>query len=156
MATYFSVAVSTYTQEYLSTGSTVEPACVSLGTRIEERLKVVGISQSELGRRADVPQTTLNGLIRKGARTSPHLLRIARVLGTTPAYLIGEVDDPLADAPEPPVFKPEHVKLIEFYEALGPVEQTALMTIASSMAGERPAGTLQAPARSYRFGGENG
>lgn len=58
------------------------------------------MSQAELARRADVPQTTMNGLIRGKSRTSPHLIQIARELQTTPAYLTGATDDPSAEFPD--------------------------------------------------------
>ena len=74
---------------------------MELGRRIELRLQVLGISQAELARRADIPQTTVNSLIRSGRRSTPHLVKIARELQTTPAYLAGETDDPALDAPAP-------------------------------------------------------
>jgi phage repressor protein C with HTH and peptisase S24 domain len=67
---------------------------MTLGARIEERLSELGLSQSELARRAELPQSTINSLIRKGRRSSPHLMRIARELLTTPEYLTGDSDDP--------------------------------------------------------------
>lgn len=73
---------------------------MSLGARIEERLNALGMSQAELARRANVPQTTMNGLIRGNSRTSPHLIQIALELQTTPAYLTGATDDPLAEFPD--------------------------------------------------------
>ncbi len=71
-----------------------------LGIRIEERLKALKLSQAELARRAGVPQTTVNSLVRGDSRTSPHLIRIAQELQTTPAYLSGATDDPSAELPE--------------------------------------------------------
>ncbi len=71
-----------------------------LGIRIEERLKALKLSQAELARRASVPQTTINSLVRGNSRTSPHLIRIAHELKTTPAYLTGATDDPSAELPE--------------------------------------------------------
>jgi transcriptional regulator with XRE-family HTH domain len=66
---------------------------MSLGSRIKERLRELGISQAELARRAKVPQTTINGLIQGNSRTTPHLIRIAEELSVTPAYLTGEAGD---------------------------------------------------------------
>ena len=67
---------------------------MDLGERIEERLSELGMKQAELARRADLPQSTINSMIRKNRRSSPHLLRIARELSTTPEYLLGETSDP--------------------------------------------------------------
>lgn len=73
---------------------------MELGPRIEARLRMLGLSQAELARRARIPQTTVNGLIRGHSRSTPHLIRIARELKTTPAYLTGETNDPDAELPE--------------------------------------------------------
>jgi transcriptional regulator with XRE-family HTH domain len=73
---------------------------MTLGKRIEAQMLALGLSQAELARRAAVPQTTMNGLIRGSSRTTPHLIRIAHVLDTTPAYLMGETDNPKAQYAE--------------------------------------------------------
>lgn len=52
------------------------------------------MSQAELARRCGLDQSTINGLIRGSARSSRHLHRIARELGTTAEYLSGETSDP--------------------------------------------------------------
>jgi transcriptional regulator with XRE-family HTH domain len=127
---------------------------MTIGTRVKDLMVERGLSQAELARRVGLTQPAIFALITRNKTGSKNLHRIARELGTTPAYLEGETDDPDADAPDPPAFKPEHFRLIEYYEALGPVEQTALLTIAASMAGERPAGQLQAPAAQYQAGGK--
>lgn len=66
---------------------------MTLGERIEERLRAMKISQSELARRVGVSQPTINQLISGTAQGSKHLHRIAAELGTSPAYLLGESDD---------------------------------------------------------------
>jgi transcriptional regulator with XRE-family HTH domain len=76
---------------------------MTIGERIEERRKALRIpSQSELARRAEMGQSTLNGLIRNSYRWSPHLPRLARELQTTVEYLVGDTDDPDEGAPPPP------------------------------------------------------
>ncbi|WP_395391435.1 helix-turn-helix domain-containing protein [Novosphingobium sp. BL-8A] len=72
---------------------------MGLGDRIEERRKEVGISQAELARRVGVRQSTINSLVNGNSRTSRSLLKIARELQTTPAYLTGESDDPAGNLP---------------------------------------------------------
>lgn len=68
------------------------------GMIMPERLKKLisdrGLSQSELGRRVGVSQATIAKLITGGGYGSKHLHKIAYELGTTPAYLTGETDDP--------------------------------------------------------------
>lgn len=79
---------------------------VTLGARIEERRREIGISQAELARRVGVRQSTMNSLIKGDSRTTRSLLKIARELHTTPAYLTGEVDNPDEGAPPPPPAPP--------------------------------------------------
>jgi DNA-binding CsgD family transcriptional regulator len=101
---------------------------MTLGERIRERAAKLGISQAEVGRRADVRQSTINTLVNSNARTTPHLIRLARVLQTSPAYLMGETDDPDEGAPPPvpvprtqvvmmPVGMPSEDALADMYEA---------------------------------------
>lgn len=72
---------------------------MSLGDRIRTRLKQIGMTQAELCKRAEVPQSTLNSIIQRDSRSTPHLVRIATALRTSPAYLTEETDDP--DSPVP-------------------------------------------------------
>lgn len=65
-----------------------------IAERVKERLEVAGISQSELARRLGISQPTIAKLATGNTQGSSHLHRIARELGTTPAYLTGETDDP--------------------------------------------------------------
>lgn len=63
--------------------------------RIEDLIHQRGWSRSEFCRRMDLPNNTL-AVWRRGLNRSweKHLEKIARVLGTTPAYLRGETGDP--------------------------------------------------------------
>ena len=72
------------------------------GTRLRELMELRGISQSKLARQVGVSQTTIAKLVLSKGYGSKHLHRIARELGTTPAYLEGETDDPDENAPLPP------------------------------------------------------
>lgn len=67
---------------------------MTIGDRIEERLRVLDMSQAELARRVKVAQPTINALIKGNNQGSKHLHRIASVLQTSPAYLVGDSDDP--------------------------------------------------------------
>jgi len=73
-------------------GNTFVP--VVIGARIQERLKAAGLTQAELGRRVGLTQPAIANLIHRNKSGTSHLHRIARELGTTPAYLAGETDDP--------------------------------------------------------------
>jgi phage repressor protein C with HTH and peptisase S24 domain len=62
--------------------------------RLQERLEMQGISQSELARRIGVKQPSIARLISGETQTSRHLHLIARELATTPDYLTGGTDSP--------------------------------------------------------------
>jgi transcriptional regulator with XRE-family HTH domain len=96
--------------------------------RIKARMADLDLSQSELARRVGVSQSAIHKLVSGNAYGSTHLHRIARELGTTPAYLTGEIDDPDGGAPAPaasprfqtvmmPVTMPSEAALAEMYEA---------------------------------------
>lgn len=75
---------------------------MNIGERISERLESLGgrregFSQAWLARQTGLSQPTINALIKKPERGSKHLYSIARALGTSVAYLVGDTDDPLAD-----------------------------------------------------------
>lgn len=70
--------------------------------RLRKLMEQHGLSQSELGRRVGVTQATIYKLLTGVSYGSKHLHRIARELGTTPAYLTGETNDPAPDALPPP------------------------------------------------------
>ena len=80
---------------------------MNLGARVSERLAAIGMSQAELARRVGITQPSINNLIKRGVGGSSHLHKIARVLETTPEYLIGETNDP--DANAPPALTPETI-----------------------------------------------
>jgi len=80
----------------------LDKGAMTLGQRIEERRVAAGISQAELARRVGVRQSTMNSLINGDSRSSRSIVQIARELGTSPAYLMGDIDDPNENAPPPP------------------------------------------------------
>lgn len=66
---------------------------MTLGHRIEERLRAKGWSQAELARRIGVQSTSIWKLVNGQSHGSKHLHLIARELDTTVEYLLGETDD---------------------------------------------------------------
>ena len=106
---------------------------MSIGPRIEERLRDLGMSQAELARRAGVPQTTINGLIRGNSRTTPHLIRIAQALSATPAYLTGETDDLNSEVKNYPISSQEK-KLVELIRGTPPEIRKAIIKLAERIA----------------------
>jgi transcriptional regulator with XRE-family HTH domain len=125
---------------------------MELGVRIAERLRVLGISQLELARRTNIAQSTINSLVKKPRRSSPHLLKIARELETTPAYLTGETDNPEAEFPDQHLTS-EEIGWVQLLAAIEPRERTALLMLAESLAIRSGTGhTLHDQAREYRAG----
>lgn len=93
------------------------------------------MSQAELARRATIPQSTVNSLIKRNRRSSPHLVRIARELGTTPAYLTGESDDPDAEFGNDTVnLTAEERDWVELLRAIPPKERAAALTLVRTIA----------------------
>jgi transcriptional regulator with XRE-family HTH domain len=81
-----------------SNARTLDKRHVTLGERIEERRKRIGISQAELARRVGIRQSTMNSLIKGNSRSSRSIDEIALHLQATPRYLLGRTDDPDPDA----------------------------------------------------------
>lgn len=106
---------------------------MKLGERIDLRRIQLGLSQSELARRVGVRQSTMNSLIRGESYSSRHLLKIARELQVSPAYLTGEVDDPEQDAPSPPALSREQSEMLRLFDALDGPERALLTGVARSM-----------------------
>lgn len=98
-----------------------------------------GFSQAELARRVGLAQPTIYGLIHTNKVGSKHLHRIARELGTTPAYLSGETDDPQADAPAAPDFDHDEVAWVELYRSLSESQRAAAWTLLRGLVDPEPA-----------------
>jgi transcriptional regulator with XRE-family HTH domain len=122
---------------------------MGVGERIAERLKEAGISQAELARRVSLTQPTINALIRGSSRSSAHLHKIARELGTTPAYLAGETDDPDSDAAVSHLTR-EEFEWIDLLHALATADRKALLQLARSLSNEARAPTLHSPRPEFR------
>lgn len=115
------------------------------------------LSQSELARRAGVTQATIYKLVSGTSHGSRHLHKIARLLGTTTAYLEGETDDPLADAPDAPFIAPDEQDLLDCYRVMTPPDRKALMRLACSLGGRfaKPT-TFHAPGQEFHHEGAKG
>ena len=100
---------------------------VTLGQRIEERRRALGISQAELARRVGVRQSTMNSLINGDSRSSRSIVDIARELRTSTAYLLGKVNDPTLDAPVPPDLPMQDRRLVAAAESLKGAERSFLL-----------------------------
>jgi len=108
---------------------------MSLATRIEERRKAIGISQAELARRIGVRQSTINSLVNGNSRTSRSLVKIARELRTTAAYLSGETDDPESELPDGDIaLSSEERDWVDLLRAIPPKERAAALTLVRTIA----------------------
>lgn len=95
-------------------------------------------------------QSTMNSLIRGNSRTSRSIVQIARELETTPAYLLGETDDPTDDQP-PFMLNHEERQWIDYMHQLGDAERKSFVTIMKSLIeGPSPKSTLHNDRRSYK------
>lgn len=94
---------------------------------------MLGISQAELARRAKVPQTTVNGLIRGDSRSTPHLLKIAKELKTNAAYLTGESSNPDIKLEDIDLLNSE-IELINSYKTLNEFEKKFIKYIIDKLA----------------------
>ncbi|WP_202189324.1 MULTISPECIES: helix-turn-helix domain-containing protein [Sphingomonas] len=118
--------------------------------RLRSRMESRKISQAELARRLSISQSSINRLATGDVYASKHIYQIARELGTSPEYLMGETDDPEEGAPPPPELDYTDRELLESFRCLAIDDQRALLQIVRSMAGRGKAPTLHAPALSYR------
>jgi transcriptional regulator with XRE-family HTH domain len=100
--------------------------------RFKSRLEEVGLSQAELARRIGISQQAISKLAAGGSYGSKHLHRIARELGTTPAYLTGETDDPHGQAPDIQLSSDES-RLLEIYRELPKQDRAALKRLIERM-----------------------
>ena len=73
-----------------------------IGARILDRLKTLGLTQTELARRVGMSQGSIANLIAGRSAGSRHLHSIARELETTVDFLTGRIDDPSEGAVAPP------------------------------------------------------
>jgi transcriptional regulator with XRE-family HTH domain len=111
---------------------------MSVGERVLERLTALNMSQAELARRTGLAQPTINNLIHRAKIGSKHLHRIARELGTTPAYLSGETDDPTAGDPSEQRLTSEEQRFLEIYRQLPKKDRAAMKLLLQRMAAESP------------------
>jgi transcriptional regulator with XRE-family HTH domain len=97
------------------------------------------LTQGELARRIGVSQQTISRLAAGERYGTKHLHRIARELGTTPAYLAGETDDPDGPGGDAPRLSAVEREWLELLTALPEDQRKALRLIARGLVTAAPA-----------------
>lgn len=110
--------------------------------RFKERLKANGLTQTALARRTGVSQQSISRLMKGERYGSRYLHRIAFELGTTAAYLMGETDDPLAEAAEQPDVTFEERQLLIALGELPNSSKRAVETLVRNMSATQVKGEL--------------
>ena len=59
-----------------------------LGQRIKEARERLGMTQTELGRKIGMSKAALHALEKRDAQSSARVYELAKVLGTSPEYLL--------------------------------------------------------------------
>jgi hypothetical protein len=84
-----------------------------------------------------------------------HLHAVARALGTTVAYLIGESDDPESDMPDLHITADEEEVLV-LLRGLSPFDRATVLRLLRALGERAPAPTVHAPMREFKGTGTNG
>jgi phage repressor protein C with HTH and peptisase S24 domain len=67
---------------------------MTVGDRILERMKAVGLNQADIARAIGVSPQAVSKMVKGETNQPQRLYQIARTLKTSPEYLLGETDDP--------------------------------------------------------------
>lgn len=114
--------------------------------RLLERIRASELSYTEIARQLGVQQPTITRLAKGEQRSTARIDQLARIVGTTPAYLTGEVDDPTLNAPEEPELSPPEATLVELFRELDDKARSALLYIAQAMRSGAARSASPAPA----------
>ena len=150
LANDMSLGESTDSWRYLHNGTSLNFVVMTLGQRIEDRRRALGVSQSELARRVGMPQSSYNSLVNSDVRSTKYLHRLARELQTTPDYLMADTDDPGEGAPDGTILSADQRELLDLYNAMDDASRRSLMHVARSMGSPLPAKpTVHSPKLAY-------
>lgn len=124
---------------------------VIIQTRLRTCAADAGLSAHELARRVGVSQPTITRLMTGEQSGSKHIVKIARALGTTPEYLLGETDDPDGDDGHT-MLSVEARELLDRYLSMSDGDRRALLHIVRSMSSgaDSTAATLHNKQHAYR------
>lgn len=97
--------------------------------RLADRIRASGLSYSALAREVGVKQPTITRLVKGEQYGTTRLHQLARALGTTPAYLSGETDDPLESNPGPPMLSHDELEWLDLYRRMDDRQRGAALTL---------------------------
>jgi transcriptional regulator with XRE-family HTH domain len=128
------------------------PGVAGLGARLRAKRRMRMLNQTAVARMIGVPQTTISGY-ELGTRIPDalQLLRLARTLGTSVGFLVGEEQDPDLILPSMPGARPLNIDL----SGLEPDVQEMILSVAQFMvlmAEAREAGYQPAAEATRRLG----
>lgn len=113
--------------------------------RLAGRMEQLGVSQAELARRVGLSQQAIGKLVHGKSRETPKLHQIARALGTTPDYLLGNVADPEAIKAGTGAVASDELEWGALYAALTAAQRGALRMIARDLARSNESSARQTP-----------
>lgn len=103
---------------------------MAIGKQIERRLEVLGWTQAELARVAKLPQSTVNSIVRKDPRMTPHLSKLAAAL-RVPADAL--TSDNATASPEAQALSPEQAEWLAAFEDVSDPDRATLLRVARAM-----------------------
>lgn len=105
------------------------------GLRLSEAMARQQLSQSELARRVGVSQATISRALKGKLYSTGKLVPIAREVGVTPAFLVGESDDPGSEAAAAaPQLDAEQRELVAGFTTLDRTDRRAFSHLVRSLA----------------------
>jgi len=110
---------------------------MSIGLRITQAIKIIGINRAELSRRSGVPEGQLSKIV-NGHTKSPRgetLSKIAKALEVQEGWLItGEGEREISSKQEPTSLHPRAAALLDNWEHLSEEDKAALERMAFALA----------------------
>jgi transcriptional regulator with XRE-family HTH domain len=109
---------------------------MSLGKRLQDRLDLSGLTQAELADRVSLSRGMMNHLLQGKRGGSRHLHRIAKELGTTVEFLLGEDTSPEAEFSITKLTRDELAMIFQ-WRFLNTDQQAAVRVIIQSIVSRR-------------------
>jgi len=103
-----------------------------LGDRIKQRLKELGLSQTELARRIDIAQASMNYICSKAQSGTKHAYVIAQELQVSVEWLTGRSDQ-IDGSDRAPILTSVQTEWLALFEALPKDDQAAALRVVRLM-----------------------